>query len=600
MSRVEQLFAAVDNRLLPEVPRFFGGLTAAIGEVFQNAYRSGATSVATSYDPEQRVLHIVDNGPGIADPQLLFTAGATGWDASDIIEPAGIGAFALLRRDQVRSLRYQSRGAGNWWMDVTPEILDGAPAVLHWEENGDSPSGISLDISLSGEAPDVTSEMIQKARAFYPLSVTFQGELVHPDAEGCPWMACETPVGLVEWSPRISSRESAKAVWEHRPIASMSLMNGLNDAAAISEYPQLARQFVDPQCGQYRWHILPECGVRPKLPDRNELLDDAALTEACRTIITSLVDYVLHTAKQASADWPYRIGLHQLQDLLPDAIGPFAPHFGDKLLPVLGWHKVRFPSLDGLSLLDLGDTLDIECDYITYYDRTALVVGSKSLALTLNILGEGPAAFRPNAPIPSIRVEGLQNGKDSPYISIAAAIHIEGIGDVPYMLTLDDEFDGIPALEGVHSGLVLTGPVHSCILAVSQGLDYDVLNAIVLRADRGGDTYWSEWVTSRNGESELDYEAMTSDLVLDMTAAFETGLTTARRAYYKLADLQGVVEDLRRSLEEARRSLEHHAEALLPSGVLPAFQAASQPMVDVANMLLDAMVQAKDAAQLGS
>lgn len=73
------LNAQVSPRLLAELPRFFGSFEAALGELFQNAYRSGATQVRVTYVAETRTLSLIDNGPGLADPQVLLTAGETGW-----------------------------------------------------------------------------------------------------------------------------------------------------------------------------------------------------------------------------------------------------------------------------------------------------------------------------------------------------------------------------------------------------------------------------------------------------------------------------------------------------------------------------------------
>ncbi|MEM3486388.1 MAG: ATP-binding protein, partial [Candidatus Methanomethyliaceae archaeon] len=100
-------YASISKRLLRELPRFFSSFEGALGEIFQNALRAGATCVEVFWDEGRSVLTVVDDGGGIENADMLLTAGATGW--TEAIEPAGVGFFALLRPEWVRRVTYRSR-----------------------------------------------------------------------------------------------------------------------------------------------------------------------------------------------------------------------------------------------------------------------------------------------------------------------------------------------------------------------------------------------------------------------------------------------------------------------------------------------------------
>src|SRR3989304_748590 len=95
--------AELHPRLIGELPRMFGGWEARFREILQNAYRAGADRVD---------ITVSDNGRGCAHPGLLIFAGATGWDESQVIEPAGVGLFSLLNKTAVCRVEVESRGRG--------------------------------------------------------------------------------------------------------------------------------------------------------------------------------------------------------------------------------------------------------------------------------------------------------------------------------------------------------------------------------------------------------------------------------------------------------------------------------------------------------
>ncbi|UBV44776.1 hypothetical protein LAJ19_16655 (plasmid) [Deinococcus taeanensis] len=101
----------LSSGLLRQLPtRFFGGLPATIQELLQNALRAGAITVDFTLDG--LVLRVRDNGQGLHDPQLLMTAGESGWGA-EVINPAGLGvAVAGVGREAEQALKGETLECG--------------------------------------------------------------------------------------------------------------------------------------------------------------------------------------------------------------------------------------------------------------------------------------------------------------------------------------------------------------------------------------------------------------------------------------------------------------------------------------------------------
>ena len=94
--------ATISTSVAPEtinkVSRLFNGsVTDILHELLQNARRAGAGTVAVSTIGRagDRLLHIVDDGHGIADPASIVTLGRSGWNETIARreDPAGMGVF---------------------------------------------------------------------------------------------------------------------------------------------------------------------------------------------------------------------------------------------------------------------------------------------------------------------------------------------------------------------------------------------------------------------------------------------------------------------------------------------------------------------------
>ena len=110
--------ATIHQDAINRVSEFFTAATSDImNELLQNSRRSGASRVNVRM--ENSVITVSDDGRGIADPEAILSFGLTGWDDQTTSKenPAGMGLYALARRDQVtiRSKRVCDNGLNVRW-----------------------------------------------------------------------------------------------------------------------------------------------------------------------------------------------------------------------------------------------------------------------------------------------------------------------------------------------------------------------------------------------------------------------------------------------------------------------------------------------------
>jgi hypothetical protein len=128
--------ARVADDAISKVSRLFNAtLDGIFAELFQNARRAGATRISVSqidYPDIGTVICIVDDGPGLSDPEDLFTLGHSAWDAQiqSLEDAAGMGFFALAGR-RVRIIAQRAGTPQSWMIDATPASFSGVDPITY-------------------------------------------------------------------------------------------------------------------------------------------------------------------------------------------------------------------------------------------------------------------------------------------------------------------------------------------------------------------------------------------------------------------------------------------------------------------------------------
>ena len=171
---------AVAPETIARVTRLFNNTAFdVVTELFQNARRAGALAVAVVIQTggPDTLLHIVDDGHGIADPASVVTLGRSGWsdETRRAEDPAGMGVFSLAGRDVV--IRSYSRPDRQGWMAHIPASA--------WETSRPialSPGPIASGTAITVRVPEAWLKSLEadiaRAAKHYPLPVTLNGDML--------------------------------------------------------------------------------------------------------------------------------------------------------------------------------------------------------------------------------------------------------------------------------------------------------------------------------------------------------------------------------------------------------------------------------------
>jgi len=170
--------AHVAEEAMAKVGRLFNAsLDDILNELLQNARRSGATTVEITQinDPDLGdAISVADNGPGLANPEALFTLGRSAWDDQVISseDAAGMGFFALANRGV--KIIAQKRGSDqSWVLNASPSAFSGEALVKGAEGPADH-RGLAI-IFPQFDREKVPAAVVHAAK-YCPLEVTLNGE----------------------------------------------------------------------------------------------------------------------------------------------------------------------------------------------------------------------------------------------------------------------------------------------------------------------------------------------------------------------------------------------------------------------------------------
>jgi hypothetical protein len=387
-----QMFAS--RNLLREAPRFFDSWTRALHELFQNAYRAGATSVnvVTAVNAAgSRYAEITDNGCGIRSPNSIFILGEGDW-GDEVVEPAGMGFYGCFR-EGVASVHVASNSEfANFEVELTHAQLDGEPATVQFYPlNSAGTTGTVVTITFEEDLPnelgrrsrweDFGRNTVRRARALYPMEVGYNGSVVDPIITK-ERDTLEVPgVGAVHFvDSRVIFGESGHyprtwvPVWEHVPLLEGRLLEKAvgrvqykdRDEKDPPRYPLVSALVnkmtlieIDPD----------QSPVRPVLPSRTKLQESPDVELMMEKVLSTAEEYIKQNLDLYVEGLPETFCIYQPEgygfSLSPDIdvvdlvrhqadsvpgwlrvqINTYAPH---EVLQRYGWQRysVTLPLLD--------------------------------------------------------------------------------------------------------------------------------------------------------------------------------------------------------------------------------------------------------------
>ncbi len=318
---VFQFHAHVDDDAISKVSRLFNAsLTDILNELLQNARCSGATKVHIDRVSDQGLgaaIRVADDGPGVDDPETLFSLGRSAWDANTKAneDAAGMGFFALANRGA--RIIVQKRGTDHSWIvDANSEAFSGKALIT--AEPG--PSGHrGMTIVFPQQKDEYVASAVERAARYYPLDVFFDGNAL--DRED--FLANAEHVE--EWNGiRIGVYRMAAPA--HRHLAHNANFHGVTLHVPL---PSLSQQFH--RCYHARIDVVRCSDLKLVLPARKEVVQ-TELLEQLQARISKIYYQLVQKAGAHSLNYcDYSIG-QELGVDLPEAIKllrPFSPGQAD-------------------------------------------------------------------------------------------------------------------------------------------------------------------------------------------------------------------------------------------------------------------------------
>ena len=268
-----QIRASIHQDAINRVSEFFNATTGDImKELLQNARRSGASSVDVTIE-EDRII-VSDNGMGIRNPEAILAFGLTAWDqrTNQSEHPAGMGLYALARRENVQVI--SSTGDGHAWrVNLTRDHFVGKlPAPIVDLPDRQATRGTS--VAFTGGTRDESA--IRSTLKHYPLPARINGEPVEQKD------FLEEALYVEEWNGiRIGVYRN------NRPIIGRS-------SRALNFHGIVVRDARLPEVEGIRSHWSAQADVLDcphlelTLPARREIVENPFMEEfrqACRTAI---------------------------------------------------------------------------------------------------------------------------------------------------------------------------------------------------------------------------------------------------------------------------------------------------------------------------
>ena len=558
---IKTIKAQVDPAIIGDLPKYFGGWEAALREVFQNAHRAGATKLDITADANETKLVISDNGEGCADPEVLLFAKRSTWDPEKVVDAAGLGVFSLLNPEIVKAVHLASH---DWHVTITPQ------AVAQGESFDVMPcdylEGFLLIITLVKPQSEKLLDTLKKVRELFPFTVTFNGAVIEAE-KFVAALVVETPAGKAYWRESNAYEVTRfEAAWEYRRIYAESFRKALRDAA--NEHPQakLARALYE--CGSLRWFINPECGARPKLPDRSDLIAGESLQTAARMIMNALTDQALAQFKTITAKWPDRLPTrnHSHNNGVWSEVPATLRVLSAAAVQCLGWRKCEADDMtSGRAWDEDGIRLEYD-DRLTVYDKDALVADDPWLVETINnfydareITQRSLASLKKNnqtrpalAPFNVVayldehaknalvvEIKGLcvkhapkeKYQRPDPFIALAERITFNDM-ELPFLLG-DTGNEDQPVL-------IIAGCAEDAVrLLKSDDPGGRLLWHCVMAQEQRGNLWDADWAIHND---EIDEDRVLKDLVLEVTENFGDKKTLKARKTH--AQLSGVLTQI--------------------------------------------------------
>lgn len=321
MSAPFTLQASVSKDAIAKVTRLFNAsLDDILAELLQNARRSGATRIEIDqfdHDELGPVIRIADNGPGLANPNALFTLGSSSWNAETCSseDAAGMGFFSL----SGRSVRVIAQAIGtntSWILDAEPDAFTGKKPIIG-QTGPVGHTGVTILIASSSKENVVPAA--NNAAKYFPQPVIVEGV----EAERADFLAD---------AKHIETWKGIRIGIYHSDVTFSSRHHNANFHGVTLPVPLPSLSQSHHESYYARIDVLTCVDLKLVLPARKEVVQEAFYRELCDKVRLIYFEMIAKAGQHSLSYKNYCLAKSKGINLPEayDMLRPFAPTYADR------------------------------------------------------------------------------------------------------------------------------------------------------------------------------------------------------------------------------------------------------------------------------
>lgn len=279
----EHITSGINERhFISSIKEMFSSSTVALGEIAQNARRAGATFVSFEYGPLDDTMVVTDNGCGVEDFSKLIVIAESGWSDETIAteNPFGIGFMSVCFC--ARSVTVESKGKSVSF--TADDLVEKRPIpVVSCGFIG----GTRLTLNQVAIDHHSAHRALRRIARAFPIDVRFNGETLECLHAQKQMAGCETAVGFVS----ITGIHCPRQEWLGFGVRGSVYCQGLPVRVSPFTMDNLDMSYTDIVV-----HVDPLI-FRPRVPDRDCLIDQEKAADAIRDVVVEIVRKHLESEK---------------------------------------------------------------------------------------------------------------------------------------------------------------------------------------------------------------------------------------------------------------------------------------------------------------
>jgi hypothetical protein len=340
------------------------------------------------------------------------------------------------------------------------------------------------------------------------------------------------------------------------------MREALHQAIARSRLPALAELLLG--SAGFRWEINPSSGVRPKLPDRDDLLNDSHLASALDVLVEAVVAKHWDILQKEAQNWPDEIDHPRYGSRLSIPTIETSPaldscirignnQFGHRyalveslkvVLESLGWHKVEYTDPYDIEFYEEDESLRYNVSSTKkYLKKPQAFSGEEILVDSLNL--QGVSTVMSTTPtITEVEVANLRFSKDCPWVAFADSLNVPNVGNIKFLVSSNVGPDWsflkgadpatLDEMVAADTCIIYAGTPKEFITELHSDQRFSYLIAMI-EYESSDLSYWA--IYDSDGRYSLDEDLVVKDVEIGVVKAYAPNLFQKRKIAFDVEEV---------------------------------------------------------------